>query len=159
MEALKEKNRSYKKCINKSYKKYQKEFKNKLRKCKNSNPKLYWKLLNCGKKGSCKANIMDLYNHFKEINCKGHGDGDDSINIENLIDIGNINEYLDVDISEVEIKTVVKRLKNGKASGIDGILNEYLITSVDILMPVYMELFNRVLSNGSIPQDWLIGIV
>ena len=153
---VKEKNKMYKRCINRSFKKYQQEFRNKLRKCKNSNPKLYWNLLNNGKKNVCKVSINDLFEHFKDINSKEYG-GD--VDIESLIDIANINDILDVDIEECEIRKAVKTLKTGKACGIDGILNEYIVNTLDMLIPVYKILFNTVLSTGVIPSDWLIGIV
>ena len=39
------------------------------------------------------------------------------------------------------------------------IINEYIlyISTIHILLQVYNELLNKVLSSGYIPQDWLIG--
>ena len=95
--------------MNKSYKKYQCNFRDKLRKCKSSNPKMYWSLLNNGKKNQCKININDLFNRFKDLNTKVHGE--DNVNIESLIDRGNLNNILDIDIDENEITKAVKCLK------------------------------------------------
>ena len=131
---LKEKNKMCKRSINRSFKKYQQEFRNKLRKCKNSNPK-YWNLLNNGKKNACKVSINDLYEHFKDINSNEY-EGND-VDIESLIDIGNIDDILDVEIEESEIRKAVKNLKSGKACGIDGILNEYIVNTLELLIPVY----------------------
>ena len=50
-------------------------------------------------------------------------------------------------------------LKNGKATGIDGIRNEYISSSVSLLMPIYIYLFNKILDEGTIPEEWLIGII
>ena len=61
--------------------------------------------------------------------------------------------------SETEIRNFVKNLKNNKAAGIDRILNEFIKNSIDIIIPFYIKLFNRVLDTGEIPDDWLIGII
>ena len=87
----------------------------------------------------------------------------DNVNVESPIDLGNVNNtlYVDVDIDENEIRKAVtcKCLKSGKANGIDGVLNEYITSSWNMFLPVYKLLFNRILSSGVIPTDWLIGIV
>ena len=114
-------------------------------------------MLNVGKKNACKADLQDLYKHFKSVNSKVHDD--ENIRIDQMFDVGNVNEILDVDIGEMEIRKAVKQLKTGKSSGIDGILNEYIIHTLELLLPVYKLLFNHVMSKGCIPQDWLIGIV
>ena len=75
--------------MNKSCKKYQHNFRDKLRKCKSSNLKEYWSLINTGKKNQCKININDLFNHFKDVNTKVHGEY--NVNIESLIDLSNVN--------------------------------------------------------------------
>jgi hypothetical protein len=48
------------------------------------------------------------------------------------------NTFLD---PEKEIKNVVLKLRNGKAFGNDGILNEYIKNTIDDLMPIYVKLF------------------
>ena len=85
---------------------------------------------------------------------------------EVLIDIPNpenneafclSKEALNSPISENEINAAIKLLKLNKSSGIDEILNEYIITTKNIFMPTYKILFNIILDNGIVPSDWTKG--
>ena len=38
-------------------------------------------------------------------------------------------------------------------------INEYIKVTANILMPVYVKLFNIVLNTGIIPSDWTIGLI
>lgn len=57
------------------------------------------------------------------------------------------------------VKKVVSNLKNGKASGSDEILNEYIKNTIDDLMPIYFKLFNLILDTGIVPDSWSNGIM
>ncbi len=41
----------------------------------------------------------------------------------------------------------------------DESLNEHIKSTIDIMMPVYFKLFNKVLSNGEVPEEWLVGLI
>ncbi len=58
-----------------------------------------------------------------------------------------------------EIKKCIIKLKNGKSGGADEILNEHIKSTIDIMMPVYIKLFNKVLSTGEVPEDWLVVLI
>ena len=58
-----------------------------------------------------------------------------------------------------EIMKAIKKLKNNKACGIDTILNEYIKTSVELIAPLLVKLFNIILNTGNVPLDWTIGII
>ena len=51
------------------------------------------------------------------------------------------------------------KLKNGRALGNDGILNEYIKNTIDDLMPIYVKLFNIILDTGIVPDTWSLGIM
>ena len=57
-----------------------------------------------------------------------YGEGD--IDINDLFDINTVDENLDGEIDDDEITKAVKFLKCGKSSGIDGILNEFIICTL-----------------------------
>ena len=61
--------------------------------------------------------------------------------------------------TDKEILNCIIKLKNNKAHGPDYIINEYIKVSKDLLIPIYVKLFNMVLDSGIIPAKWLIGII
>ena len=63
-------------------------------------------------------------------------------------------DKLDAVISTSEIMKAVSALKNKKASGLDGITNEVIKTSMPELVQCYRQLFNRILLNGQFPDCW-----
>ena len=73
----------------------------------------------------------------------------------NLFDTSKLNRYF----TETEIRNFVNKLKNNKAVGIDRILNEFIKCSIDIMIPLYVKLFNKILDSGEIPEDWLVGLI
>ena len=64
---------------------------------------------------------------------------------------------LDKDITETEVKTCIEKLKTNKAWGTDGILNEYLKSTVNLMCPIYTKIFNIILSSGIVPTEWTLG--
>jgi hypothetical protein len=70
-----------------------------------------------------------------------------------------VDMLLDGSITEDEIKRAINNFKNGKASGDDGVLNEYLKSTLNELMPIYMKLFSIIFDSGKIPENWNSGIL
>ena len=66
---------------------------------------------------------------------------------------------LDGSITDDEIKRAINNFKNGKASGDGGVLNEYLKSTLNELMPIYMKLFSIIFDSNKIPENWNSGIV
>ena len=50
---------------------------------------------------------------------------------------------------------MVKTLKQNKSPGTDGVLNEHIKSTVNIMLPIYVKLFNIVFDTGVIPESWL----
>ena len=157
-EALKTKSKAYKKELAKTIAISNKKLAKQLRNLKDKNPKQYWKILQGNKKENINIATETLKEHFENLAVE-LGD------IENLPpqDNANVRELdtsaLNQSFTETEIRNFVKNLKNNKAAGIDRILNEFIKHSIDIMIPLYIKLFNRVLDKGEIPDDWLTGII
>jgi hypothetical protein len=49
-----------------------------------------------------------------------------------------MDNILNSPITIEEIKNVVKGLKNGKSSGIDGVINEYIKYTIDDMLHIYV---------------------
>jgi hypothetical protein len=148
-----------------SYTFHQQKLENELRKTSNQHSKPFWKILNRFSKKSSNNNIKitidQLYEYFKSQNANEELNTDE-INVDELLDIidnQNIIDILDHDISEEEILLAVNNLNNGKAPGESDIINEYIKSTVNQFLPIYVNLFNLIFSSGIIPDSWLVGII
>ena len=56
--------------------------------------------------------------------------------------------------SNSEVKKIMKTLKAGKSAGWDTIPNEFLINSPDILIQWITVLFNKIKTEGVMPDGW-----
>jgi len=69
-------------------------------------------------------------------------------------------EVFDRPISADEVlKAVKKKQKTNKAYGMDCLLNEYFIETIDMLLPFICDIFNAVLDSDVFPDSWMEGIV
>lgn len=151
----------------KSYKMSLKQAKNKenvnlitrLRKNRDRNPKSYWKILK-GYKKNLKIPIAldEFYEHFKLL-----ADEDNDINSdENIpyeVNINDNNSILNDPITVEEVKKCIRTLKNNKSPGNDMILNEYIKCTQNVMLPLYVKLFNKILNTGHFPKEWLTGVI
>ena len=64
------------------------------------------------------------------------------------------NPETDDPITIKEIKFVLNKLKNGKAGGPDGIINEVIKYSCNITLKSLSKLFNLILKSGHYPKQW-----
>ena len=76
---------------------------------------------------------------------------------ENIDD--DIENEINQPITETEILNNVKLLTHNKSPGSDSIVNEHIKSTVHILLPVYLKLFNLILDTGIIPESWTIGVI
>ena len=64
------------------------------------------------------------------------------------------DEYFSREVTQQELIAAVKKLKTGKASGLDQVLNEMIICSVDRYPLAFVNLFNNLLDNCIFPSSW-----
>ena len=119
-----------------------------LRKSKNTRD--YWTIVADSKKngslnGPDEQNLHNFYNFFKELNSCN------DLNHDATIDSPPFNPELDNPIRKDEIIKCIKKLKSNKASGIDNISNEFIKASSELMIDIYVSLFNMVFSSGQIP--------
>ena len=70
-----------------------------------------------------------------------------------------INNFINDPFSVDEVRVCIRKLKNGKAAGVDNVLNEFIKYCPVELYPVFTLLFNMVLETGFVPTIWAIGII
>ena len=71
----------------------------------------------------------------------------------------NIKTELDKPFTQKEIENGIDNLRNHKASGIDSIKNEMLISTKKIISSLITELFNKIRLLEYYPDIWLVGII
>ena len=168
---LKNTSKEYKKAILKAKAISRKQKIKKLRNAKTKDPKFYWSVLNCKNNHKIRnsKNTPDICTIFEEfIKLSGTGspgdfnndiaDNSENSNISN-VDIELAEQILNALFTEEEILACVKKLKNGKACGEDKILNEFIKCTFDQMKRVYVDLFNRILRDGQIPESWTMGMI
>ena len=150
--------KTYKSVINKEINNYNFLKEDKLRKLQTNNPKVYWKYINILNKNQTQnsPSIEEFYKYYKNIGTK---ETDDTSEIPNEPYFDDIADDLNLPITTEEIMKSILNLKNGKAFGGDHILNEYIRTTADTLMPVYVPLFNKIFDSGILPTSWLEGYI
>ena len=96
-----------------------------------SNPSTFWKELRhmgCGKQSKANSSNIDInewYDHFTDL--FANNDTDDSV--QDASQSGNSEEsdhFLNEEITGLEVQKAIKKLKRGKACGLDGITAEIL---------------------------------
>ena len=78
---------------------------------------------------------------------------DSSMNFAEFVENYDM-QLLNSNITTEEVLKAAKSLKNGKAGGPDGILNEMLKISFIYSITAYVNLFNTILKSGIYPELW-----
>ena len=106
-----------------------------------------------------------LYDHFKALHSAPDPNTLSAFQMNVLEDkkcLENSNllqPELDNPISIEEIDKAIKKLKNKKAVGLDGIRNEMIKTSSGFIKYPLEKLFNLILQSGIFPTSWSNGII
>ena len=155
----KQKSKDYKQTIDHAYKHFHKELHRKLRSLKSKNPKDYWQIINNSTKQKEKIGQIALetfMEHFKKLN---QIDNSDSPKDDTQPDIRTNDPTFQSNFTDSEILKQVKKLKNGKACGIDFIINEFIKNSPPEMITLITKYFNVILDSGIIPSSWCLGII
>ena len=101
--------------------------------------------------------LNDLHSFFKTLN-SDREKSNEGINLQhNPEDLNDINVELNQPISQNEVLKAIKDLKNNKSPGPHSILNEHIKSTVNLLLPIYTQLFNTILDTGIFPESWALG--
>ena len=152
--------KEYKNKIPKNVKNFKNSRVEKLRKIRHSNAKEYWKIINSVEQKETRSPpLNDLYKYFKNLNsCETSQNPEPNGCEEDQPDrFQEINHEINQPISETEIISAIKKLKNNKSSGIDNILNEHIKTTMNTFLPIYTKLLNIVFDTGIVPDSWSVG--
>ncbi|KAI3382690.1 hypothetical protein SNEBB_010922 [Seison nebaliae] len=162
LEMLRNASKSYKKQIKIAKNKQHKKFIARLRHSKNKSPQDFWRMLKrSGHAGhNASLTLNQFYEYFSGLAQSENDllDSDLDINIsqtEAAVDTSVLNRPFD----QTEVMKYIDKLKNNKACGVDTIINEYIKSSKNLLCPLYVTFFNKILDTGIIPEQWLTGAI
>ena len=151
----------FKDTIKETKKQYFKRIHSKLRVLKSNNSKEYWNFLNKSArktKNNCEIELETLREHFEKISQK-NDQNDNNVEPDIPIFTGSDNDEINQSFTINEIKTLIRKLKNGKSCGLDRIRNEFLKNCPDEILNVIVRYFNIVLESGIVPEDWCVGVI
>ena len=132
----------------------------------NSESSRFWKILKSFHEEIQEVSIPPIseqnwIDHFTKLHEKSQLTSEQSIIEQNLINLeqksSGINDILNSPITDDEIRSCVKFLKNNKAAASDRIKNEMIRSTIDSMSFVYVKLFNLILKSGIFPEAWCIG--
>ena len=117
----------------------------------------FWKILKSADEEYTDSRIPPVtkkqwLDHFNKLHSKPQNKPEHNVIEQKLSNMerSNVNagHELDEPITEKEIKSFSKKLKNKKAAFSDKVNNEMIKTSINFLYPAYQKLFNLVLQSG-----------
>ncbi len=167
-EAFNTTKRRYKKQLKIARSEYRYKLTNAIENTGNSNPKVYWQLLEQLKRmdqyqdnETIPISGESWYNYYSDLLRKHAPSPMDDDVLKELHNIEKQVEFtpLSYRITEEEINKAINELKTGKAAGPDGIPAEIIKALSSELMPILIKLFNAILSQGIYPKAWGEGII
>ena len=102
-----------------------------------------------------KLSIFDWVTYFKKLYSEH-----DPIKNSDLIDTnGKIFNKLGYTITDKEVISAIKSLRNQKSVGLDLVSNEMLKYSQHIMLPILVKAFNAILLSRKYPSRWCKGYI
>ena len=127
--------------------------------------KLFWsKVRSVRKRTQDRTNIgiQTWKDHFEKVlgstNCLRDRETDEHASNDDTSRIAFIPE-IDDPITQSEVRQAIRKLKDGKASGIDEICGEFLKTAEQLVAPFLTKLFNKLYSESYFPIDWTHAVI
>ena len=157
----------YKSLLNKKKRVHRLQIMHQLEQLQSRDPQKFWNLFDKLRSFNKQSHLTTIsnaewVNYFSKLvnnSCQLDKDlenyMDDYINANKNIIFNELNFKIRND----EISTAISRLKNGKASGFDGILNEMLKVGQYTILPALNKIFNFILVSGNFPEMWRINLL
>ena len=131
---------------------------------KTRNPKDYWNIINKNPEGKhCheKLAIGLFATHFKKV--LSAPDTPPTAPMDTSAPDSPVSPPPDTDLNAEftveEVEYRIKRLHNSRACGADFVRNEMLKSCPRGLIKIFTRLFNVILGNSLIPEEWCLGII
>ena len=165
-ERMKNAGKSYKAVARKAKMQYKLSYNETLTLLSKKNPKKFWQIIQGHRKAENKyIDKKKLFDHFEALNTVQNNALDThnvppasvSFHDENHSSIAST--LLNWNFTEYEVLHCINKLSTGKASGHDGIVNDYIKCTKNVMLPVYTTLFNIALNTGLVPSSWCLAVI
>lgn len=130
----------------------------KIASCENS--KEYWEAINIFRNrrstpvDSSIIELKEWHEHFTKTFSEQTNNETNRISSENIVDV-EMNEWLDCDFSLFDLNRAIKKLKNNKSTGVDGIPNEIWKNLPLVVKESLLNFFNTIfMGDAELPSDW-----
>ena len=150
---------SYRKLCRQKRNKHQIIASQKLLELSKVNPRQFWKKIRSNGKnkiGSCDFN--DYFKKQYDVDIRKLGEEQERI-IGQHEKSGAVitDEFLDKDLTMIELEKAIQTLKTNKSPGYDQIINEFLKFNTPLFNKALVKIFNAIFHSGHFPTGWSIG--
>ena len=100
--------------------------------------------------------------HFKTLMQKDISDSETVRKVKEYLaneENWKIFNELSFKITETELRKAARNLKSNKSAGTDLIINEMLKSSIDVMYPTLLKLFDLLLRHSYIPEEWGLSLL
>ena len=169
----------YRTLLRKEERKHTQNIKQQLISMENKDPKTFWDLVSKVSKDDGRvndsadkgdenfgANLKKYHSYFSKLYNKPLDTDEKNLgatvfgsSLSEKFRASNVSEHLNIPFTEEEILSGAAKLKNGKASGFDSVLNECLRHGRHALSIPIQKLFNLIRQSGCYPNDWTFNIL
>jgi len=155
--------KEYKRAVKYHRKQFKQDIISKLDDLCERSPQEYWKLLAKLKNETASNDTVDQidpkewWSYFTKLNTKLPADNRE--NVPTCHKTYTLSPVLNRQVEMTEVQKAIEALKNGKASGPDGISNEMIKYGQHVLIKPLTKLFNNVLANRIYPSKWAHGYI
>ena len=161
-EAYAAKRKEYKELLRNKKMIYKENFLSNLRKNLNDSSK-FWSSIHSilfRKQTHSSISVKEWYEHFSSVFKSSLENNSESSQTTNVND-SEKSDHPDFEneITEAEIRLAIQALKNNKAAGPDGFINEFYKASSNIILPFLLKYFNYIFDNGLFPTEWSCSIL
>ena len=153
--------KEYKRLIRAKKRKYKSDILEKLNDLHDNDPSQYWQLLKQLKESQQPVSVPadkigpdEWARHFSTLLDKqavSSPSFTDELETQEQVPIFNELNFL---IQEEEVKNAIKKLRYGKAIGLDSIANEMMKCGLSVLCTPLTKIFNSILNKGQFPSLW-----
>ena len=165
--------KTYRQLIQKKKRQYQQCNRNELEKMLGRNQSDCWKhwnkLKSIGKNQINRPDLHIFHEYFKQQSHLPERTYFDRQNMQNINTLIHTTSYIcgnqlassicDSIITEDEVSIHLRKLKNNKAAGIDGIPAEFYKYACEKLIKPFCKVFNHIFDKGDYPSQWSEGLI